>query len=85
MAFTQAILPATILWEENTSSLPLKSFIKPPASITNNAPAAKSQIFIPYPKNASSFPDATNARSNAVEPVLLKVNEFEKRFLIKVS
>ena len=77
MAFTQAMLPATILCEENTSSLPLKSFIKPPASITNKAPAAKSQTFMPYPKNASSFPDATKARSKAVDPVLRKVSEFE--------
>ena len=77
MAFTHDILPATIWWDEKRSSLPLKSFTNPPASITRRAPAAKSQSFIPYPRKASSLPEATKAKSNAVEPVLLKVKELE--------
>ena len=77
MALTHAMLPATILCDSNTSSSPLKSLIKPPASLTKRAPAAKSHTFIPYPKKASSFPEATKARSKAVDPVLLSVNEFE--------
>ena len=75
MAFTHAMFPATMLCVENKSSSPLKSLMKPPASLTNRAPAAKSQTFNPYPKKASSFPEATKARSKAVDPVLRRVNE----------
>ena len=77
MAFTHDILPATKWWDEKRSSLPLKSFTNPPASMTRRAPAAKSHSFIPYTRKASSLPEATKAKSKAVEPVLLKVNELE--------
>ena len=43
----------------------------PPASLTSNIPAARSQGLAPATKYASKRPEATYAKSKAAEPVLL--------------
>ena len=55
---------------------PLGWVIFPPASLTNNTPEEISQIFKFLCQNASVFPEATNARSIAAAPVLLKPEQF---------